>query len=210
MNFQGPGVKLKDEDLPKIGSRIGVGEDEIHAVLDVETRGGGFDKYNRPKMLFEPHIFHRLLRNTGNDTLLRTAEAHGLAYRKWGEKKYPKDSYPVLEKAMHLDKELALKSASWGLGQIMGFNHALVGYGSAEMMVAQFVDAGEPAQLEAMVAFIISAELDDEIREHDWAGFARGYNGSGYKKHGYHKKLEQRFAFWKGKPDTPWSMDRVG
>lgn len=61
MNFTGPGTRLADTDLPRIGSQIGVGEDEIHAFLDVETSGSGFDAQKRPKMLFEPHVFFRNL-----------------------------------------------------------------------------------------------------------------------------------------------------
>ncbi|WP_280141978.1 N-acetylmuramidase domain-containing protein [Methylobacterium sp. yr668] len=49
---------LLDLDLPRVGYTTGVGEDEIHAVIDVEAAGNGFDKLKRPKMLFEPHRFY--------------------------------------------------------------------------------------------------------------------------------------------------------
>ena len=61
MNFVGRAKRLDDLDIPAIGALIGVGEDEIHAFLDVEAAGSGFDKFSRPKMLFEPHVFYRLL-----------------------------------------------------------------------------------------------------------------------------------------------------
>ncbi|CAH2407467.1 hypothetical protein [Mesorhizobium ventifaucium] len=38
-NFKGAARRLDDLDLPKLGARIGVGEDEIHAFLDVEPAG---------------------------------------------------------------------------------------------------------------------------------------------------------------------------
>ena len=41
MNFHGKAKRLDDVDLPRVAARIGVGEDEIHAVLDVETAGSG-------------------------------------------------------------------------------------------------------------------------------------------------------------------------
>ncbi|SOR29789.1 conserved protein of unknown function [Methylorubrum extorquens] len=50
-------ARLSDYDLPRVGHTIGVGEDEIHAVMEVEASGGGFDRLKRPKMLFEPHVF---------------------------------------------------------------------------------------------------------------------------------------------------------
>ena len=204
MKFNGTAKCIDDEDLPRIGAKIGVGEDEIHAVLDVETRGGGFDSRGRPKMLFEPHIFYREL--SGNDR--ENAVALGLAYRKWGTKCYPKDSYARLAEAIKIDENAALRSASWGLGQIMGFNHKLAGYPSARKMVLAFLD-DEESHLEAMVEFIIASGLDDDMRNHDWRGFARGYNGAGYAKHGYHLKLAKSHAKWVKIPDTPLVMDRT-
>ena len=180
MNFHGEAIRLQDEDLPRIGAMIGVGEDEIHAVLDVEAAGSGYDSQGRPKMLFEPHIFWREL---GPGAKRDEAERKGLAYPKW-KRNYPKDSYPRLEKAMEIDANAALRSASWGLPQMMGFNAGVCGYATAYAMVQAFMRS-EAKQLEAMVKFIISNELDDELRRHDWAGFARGYNGPGYKANPY-------------------------
>lgn len=200
MRITGKAKRLDDIDLPAIGAEIDVGEDEIHAVLDVETAGGGFDSIGRPKMLFEPHIFYREL---GPGPARDKAVALGLAYPKWGQKKYPKDSYARLGQAMEIDLEKALRSASWGLGQIMGFNCKLAGYATARQMVDAFLD-DEETHLRAMVKFIINSGLHDELRGHDWAGFARGYNGAGYAKHGYHTKLAAAFKRWQGIPDTPY------
>ena len=49
MNFVGTGKRLDDIDLPRMGKLIGVGEDEIHAILDVESVGRGFDSQNRSR-----------------------------------------------------------------------------------------------------------------------------------------------------------------
>lgn len=204
MNFKGKAKLLDDIDLPKIGHLIGVGEDELHAVLDVETRGGGFDSKGRPKMLFEPHVFYRELSGA------QRAEAvkQGLAYRKWKRGNYPKDSYPRLMAAMKINANAALRACSWGLGQIMGFNCKLAGYQSARDMVVAFLD-DEEAHLRGMVNFIINTGLDDELRNHDWHGFAAGYNGSGYKAHGYHTKLARAFSKWSKIKDTPFDVNRT-
>jgi hypothetical protein len=198
-SFKGKAKRLDDIDLPRIGRLIGVGEDEVHAVIDVETAGGGFDGFGRPKMLFEPHVFYREL----GPTQRAVAVAQGLAYPKWGEQPYPKDSYPRLARAMKLSRAAALRSASWGLGQIMGFNHKSAGYASADAMVLDFLD-DEEKHLEAMIRFIISEDLDDDLRRHDWSGFARGYNGAGYAKHGYHTRLAAAYAKWAKIKDTPY------
>lgn len=198
MNFIGGGKVLDDIDLPRIGARIDVGEDELHAVLDVETRGGGFDSKGRPKMLFEPHIFYRELTDLRQrDRAVRQQ----LAYQKWGTRKYPRDSYPRLLAAIDINRNAAFRSASWGLGQIMGFNCTLAGYVTAEQMAVHFME-DEEHHLEAIVKFIENSGLDDELRGHDWRGFARGYNGPGYAKHGYHIKLASAFRQWSSIKDT--------
>jgi hypothetical protein len=125
----------------------------------------------------------------------------GLAYPRWGAKPYPADSYPCLAMAIKIDANAALRSASFGLGQIMGFNHKAAGYASPGDMVAAFCD-DEAAGLEAMIRFIESEGLDDELRRHDWSAFARGYNGAGYAKHGYHTRLAAAFKRWQAVPDV--------
>jgi hypothetical protein len=200
-DFRGRAKRLDDIDLPAIGYRIGVGEDEIHAVLEVESRGSGFDPQGRPAMLFEPHVFWREL---GNIAKRKEAVRLDIAYPKWGEKKYPIDSYPRLRMAMAIDETAALRSASWGLGQVMGFNFAAAGFSSPQAMVRAFMD-DEETHLSAMVNFIKTARLDDELRARNWSGFARGYNGEGYAKHGYHTRLSAAFARWQKIKDTPWS-----
>lgn len=209
--FKGKAKRIEDVDLPRIGHEIGVGEDVIHAVLDVESRGKGFDSKGRPIILFEPHIFYRQLKR--DPALQAEAVSAGLAYPKW-RRNYPKDSYPRLERAIKINERAALCSASWGLGQVMGFNHALAGFDTVQDFVLAMMD-DEDNHLEAMIAFIVSAGLDDELRELESAktraqriaaarDFARGYNGSGYEKNRYHIRIADRFEWWRGKPDTPW------
>lgn len=209
MNFKGRAKTIDDVDLPRIAAVIGVGEDELHALMDVETRGRGFDAQGRPMMLFEPHIFDKLI----NPKKRAIARTQGLAYPVWGSKPYPNDSYPRLHKAMRLDKDAALMSASWGYAQIMGFNHALVGYKTAEAMVKAFMD-DEERHIEAMVEFIRKSGIDDELREiaskvrsdpQDWAPIARVYNGPGYRKNNYHIRLAAAHNKWKAIPDTEWN-----
>lgn len=205
MMFQGHAKRLESLDISRIAATIGCGEDHLHAVMEVETRGGGFDRHGRIKMLFEPHVFYREL---GEGVKRDQAVREGLAYRRWGQERYPSDSYPRLHKAMQIDSVAALRSCSWGLGQIMGFNAALAGYSNAEAMVEAFRD-DEDTHLAAMVQFIVSSGLDDDLRRQDWRGFARGYNGAGYERHGYHTRLKAAFEKWRAIPDTPFTADDI-
>lgn len=198
-NFIGRAKRLEDLDIPRIGAIIGVGEDEIHAFMEVEAAGSGFDSQGRPKMLFEPHVFYRNLSGEQREEAVR----RDLAYPRWGQQPYPRDSYPRLIEAMAINETAALKASSWGLGQILGENYSMVGYDTPQEMVIAFMD-DEETHLEAMIRFVIAAGIDDDIRAHRWATVARVYNGPGYKKHNYDGRLAAAYRKWAGIPDTPW------
>ena len=168
-DFRGRAKRLDDIDLPKLGYQLGVGEDEIHAFIDVESRGCGFDSAGRPCILFERHKFHKYVPAAKRSAAVKA----GLASTAPGGYGAESDQYPKLLRAMAIDERAALMSCSWGLAQIMGFNHALAGYGSVEAMVLAFMD-DEENHLKAAVEFIMAARLDDELRRHDWQGFAAG------------------------------------
>lgn len=202
--FKGAALPIDDIDIPRIGHRIGVGEDELHAFMDVEAAGSGFDKQGRPKMLFEPHVFYRNLSGAERDAAVR----QGLAYKSWKRGNYPADSYPRLKKAMKINETAALKAASWGLGQILGENFAMVGYDTPQDMVRAFME-DEANHLEAIVEFLIEAGIDDDLRAHRWEVVARVYNGPGYAEHNYHGRMADRYRWWARIPDTPWSPSDV-
>lgn len=204
INFSGPAKRLDDIDLPRIAALISVGEDELHALLDVESSGHGFDAQNRPVALYEPHVAWRNCEGTLRDKLV----AAGLAYPKWGEKPYPKDSYPRILAAQAINETVALKATSWGLGQILGENYKAAGYASVQDMVSACV-ADEENQLAMMVRFIKANGLDDELRRHDWAGLARGYNGPQYAKNNYDARLAAAFAKWQKIKDTPYTLEDI-
>lgn len=198
--FKGRAKRIDDLDLPKIGHRIGVGEDELHAFIDAETRGAGFDGEGRPRILFERHIFHRYLPTAKRAGAIKG----GLASTTPGGYGKESEQYGKLTRAMAIDERAALYACSWGLAQVMGFNHSLAGYDSVDAMILAFMD-DEENHLQAAVSFIVNTDLDDELRRHDWAGFARGYNGKNYKINNYDKHLASAYAKWARIRDTPWS-----
>ena len=199
-NFTGAAKRIDDIDIPRIASRIGAGEDELHAFMDVETGGGdGFNARNQPDALYEPHVAYR---NSSGETRKKLVAA-GLAYKNWGEQPYPKDSYPRIVAAAKIDPRIACLATSWGMTQILGENYAMVGYDSPESMVEAFMEDAEN-HLEACVQFLIADNLDDDLVAHRWAAVARGYNGAGYAKNGYDTKMAARYAWWSGIPDTPY------
>ena len=189
MNFHGSGVKMQAADVPSVADELGVETAALRAVLSVETGGSGFDAAGRPKALFERHYFYKFLASQPDKQ--SAAVKAGLAYPKWGEKPYPKGSdavYAEIEAACEIDLDAALRSVSWGLGQIMGNNHKMVGFDTAEDMVKDAMES-EVNQLRQMAAFIKAAGLLDELQAKNWAGFAKGYNGPSYATNQYDAKL---------------------
>lgn len=195
-DFKGAAKPVDHVDIAVMAHRLAVNEDKMQAVKEVEAARSGFDSQRRPKMLFEPHVFYR---NLSGDERDEAVEA-GLAYRDW-RRNYPSDSYPRLKEAIEINQTAALKSASWGAGQILGENHLAAGYETVEAMVEAFME-DEENHYEAMVNFILTNRLDDELRRGDWRGFARGYNGPRYAENGYHTKLAAAYARWQGVADA--------
>lgn len=157
----------------------------VRAVIDVESRGG-FLSDKRPKILYERHYFNRL-----------TKSKHGVSdicNPKPGGYKGGASEYDRLSRAIKLDRDAALRSASWGAFQIMGDNCKACGFADVEAFVAAMVQS-EDAQLTAFVSFVKSNRLDDELRRKDWEGFARGYNGPAFRKNNYDSKLAAAYSF---------------
>jgi len=211
--FVGAARRLDDIDLPRMGHEIGVGEDELHAVIDVESRGKGFDSKCRPLILYEPHVAYRCSTSRAKrDALVRA----GLAYPKWGEKPYPKDSYPRLLKAIEIDETAALKACSWGMFQVLGENAQSLGWPSVQAFVRDMME-DEENHLKAAIQFIKVNRLDDELRAlaaldrpttaADCAPFVRVWNGPGYAKNKYHTKMAAAHNKWRKIRDTAWSPD---
>jgi hypothetical protein len=193
--FTGAATPLVDTDYEDAARAIGCTVAAVRAVALVESRGG-FLPDGRPKILFERHKFHSF--TSGK----YSAANPDISASRYGGYKGGAAEYDRLKKAIALDREAALKSASWGAFQVMGFNHKLVGFASVEDFVKAMV-SGERAHLDAFVQFIKKNHLDDELIRLDWAGFARGYNGPDYARNKYDQKMADAFSFYShGGPHT--------
>ncbi len=179
--FRGAAAPLSAAAIARAAQALRCDEAAVRAVIDVESRGG-FLRDGRPKILFERHYFHRL---TGG---VHSAAHPDISARRWGGYGPARGQYDRLARAIALDRDAALRSASWGAFQIMGDNHAAAGFDDVEAFVAAMM-AGEDAHLAAFVAFVRANGLDDALRRHDWAGFARRYNGPLYRRNRYDTKL---------------------
>ena len=185
LDFVGRSRALSSTGFSTAGQTLTVKAAEIWSVLAVETSGCGFLADRRPQILFERHYFHQLTGGRFDDGDISDPTAGG--YGPDGAHQYDR-----LARAIAKDRTAALKSTSWGLGQIMGDNFAAAGFPDVETMVAAMVDS-EDGQLAAVAAFLKSSKLDAPLQAHDWASFARGYNGPEYAKNHYDVDLRGEF-----------------
>lgn len=193
MNFIGPARPLADADVITIAGYLGCEVAAIRAVLSVESAGKGFGPDNRPIILNESHV---LWRELGPGAKRDRAARDGLAYQQWGMRPYPRtqgERYAWLAKAMAIDETAALRSCSWGLGQVMGFNHRAAGFDTVQAFVAAMT-VSEGAHIYAMARFIVTNRLQQHLRSKTWDSFARGYNGAGYAANQYDRKLADAYA----------------
>jgi len=197
MPYQGTGAPITGKALQTTQQRIGCDPATLWALLTVETRGFGYLTDRRPKILFERHIFHRL-------TDGRYDAYADLSARQPGGYIGGAAEYGRLQRAIALDRDAALSSASWGLGQIMGYHAGKLHYAGIDAMVDAFV-ASEDDQLDGMCRFIeTTPKLRDAMRREEWATIAFCYNGSAYAKNEYDTKLRQAYQLYDsdGCPDV--------
>ena len=181
--FQGRGVVLDGDGIAAACDTLRVHAAELWAVLTVETRGCGFLADRRPLILFERHYFSRLTKRKFD------AQAPDISNKQWGGYGGGGREYDRLGRAVKLDRAAALRSASWGLGQVMGENFKAAGFPDVEPMVDRLRGVGERAARKGMARFIASIGADTHLRAHNWPAFAAAYNGPAYAQNSYDERL---------------------
>jgi hypothetical protein len=168
----------------------------ILAIQSVESGNNGYLADGRPKILFEGHIFWRMLKAAGKNPADYVKGNEDILFEKSDRSKYTRGAseYVRLEKAEKIDRVAALKSASWGEFQIMGFNHKTVGYPDVDSFVESISQPGA-GQIRAVLTFMDNNKLLPLVRgpNKQWAKFAAAYNGAGYKKNQYDVKLQKSY-----------------
>jgi hypothetical protein len=177
--------ELKDLDYVVAAQLLGCDVPAVKAVKIVEAPKGGFLPDGRLTILFEAHLFSSKTKHVYDKT------HPDISAPKWDRKLYVGGAgeWNRLEKAKALNETAALESASFGMFQILGGNFKECGYNSARELISSFGES-ERNQLFAFVRYIQTRKLDVYLRNHDWANFARLYNGPMYKQNEYDKKLE--------------------
>ena len=199
-NFAAKGTPIAQSDVATAVTALGGDEATFWSLVAVETHGFGYLSDRRPQILFERHVFHQ---RTGG----KYSAAHpDISNPTPGGYIGKAAEYDRLRSAIQLDARAALESASWGIGQIMGYNAGLVGFANVEAMVTAMV-ASEAAQLQAFVNFIANqAALAKAFQTRNWTLLARLYNGPNYLKNHYDEQLQHNYTVFSVAANRP-NMD---
>lgn len=189
--------KLTDVQILSQAKVLGVESAVLRAVIEVECKGSGFNADNTPVILYERHVmWQRLIANGQSkiadqmmikrpDLCSKTSGGYGLYSAQHGR----------LNASAQYHRTSALESASWGIGQVMGYHWQSLGYPSLQAFINAMYKA-EASQLEAMCRYIKVNGLVNALKNKDWKAFARGYNGVAYAKNNYDVKLSNAYKKW--------------
>lgn len=160
----------------------------IKAVTEVESGGQGFLPNGRVVIRFEPHLFHRYTQGQFD-------ASHPQISFKNLRAGYPTGalhSWQLYDEAKALNLQAARMATSFGLFQILGSNWPNCGCKSLSEFITR-MSKSEAEQLNLFCNLITNWGLDDELREHQWARFARMYNGKDFKLMKYDIKLSNAY-----------------
>lgn len=188
---------LAEADLQQAADRLGIPLAAIKAINTVESSGTGFLPDSRPVILYERHIAHRLLAETG----IEQAELDALVARypnlinpaRGGYAGGPAEWSRLASACQVIPYDIATAACSWGQYQIMGYHWQRLGYASPEAFVGA-MHTGERAHLDAFTRYIeAEPALHKAIKAKKWAEVARLYNGPAYKANLYDIKLARAY-----------------
>ncbi len=189
--------KLNEAQIAAQAKALGIEVAALRAVIEVECKGSGFNADGAPVILFERHVFRQRLIANGKaavaDKVVR--ERPDLCSKSTGAYGLYSAQHGRLNAAAQYHRDSALESASWGIGQVMGYHWQALGYPSLQAFInAMYKD--EASQLDAMCRYIKVNNLVNALKNKDWKSFARGYNGAAYAKNSYDVKLGNAYKKW--------------
>lgn len=189
--------KITTAQIYEQALNLGIEYAALRAVIEVECKGAGFNADDTPVILFERHVFRQRLIANGQATIADTAmrKRPDLCNKTAGGYGLYSAQHSRLNDATQYHRTSALESASWGLGQVMGYHWQSLGYPSLQSFInAMYRD--EASQLDVMCRFIRVNNLVNALKNKDWKSFARGYNGPAYAKNSYDVKLGNAYKKW--------------
>ena len=189
---------LKISDIVVAANSIGVYASMLLAFREIEGKNEGFLPDGRPVILFERHKFYSNYKKSNG------VDAATTFFRMRPDICNPDPGgylggaleYTKLNLAAAKDKTAAQLSASWGLFQIMGFNHEVCGYPTVDSFVSA-TNESEKNHLACVVKFITKTPgLLQALKQRDYTRVAQIYNGPSQR--GYDNRLRIADIKYKG------------
>ena len=215
------GYKPSLSALRKAAKKLGVELSVIRAVFQTETGGQTYTKDGRIKILYERHYFSKFTHGKYNKDRDISAPTpfKGKTHKEKGKEvatpeidQYgnPSNQYRRFEKAKKLDEEAAYSSISYGSFQIMGSNYKDAGYKSAKEFGDAMFSADEDKMLDAFTNYISANHaMRKALLNHDWATFARLYNGPSYKDNKYDTKMAENYKIFSADPFKGYKESKI-
>ncbi len=183
------------EEYRRIAGRLGIDGPTLMAVKEVEMPTSGFLKDGHPVVTFERHYFHKLTEGRYDTSHPGISDSRPGGYGLPGAAQWA-----LLKEAYGVDPDAAYRSTSFGTAELMGDYYKQAGFETVAEFV-RFVSRTEANQLEAWARWLQPSGALEPLRRHDWAGFARKHNGTGFARNQYDLRLRlayeravQRFA----------------
>lgn len=188
---------LTINDYAEVADELGISVACIRAVVDIEAgvKNKGFNADNTPLVNFDLTMFRQAAGRHGIN-LNKYKASHPVVFAPLNVKKYGSHQaaqYARLNSAMSIDTVCAMESTFWGMFQIGGFNWKLCGCGSVREFVHR-VSYSEREQLELFADFIRARNLVGYLKNREWDKFSLRYNGPGYAKRGYDRRMAAAYA----------------
>lgn len=172
----------------------GVEPAALLAVAEVESGGQVFAKVqgrDEPLIRFGGHYFYRLLpaekRAAALGAKIASKSAGGVPNPRTQEGRWK-----LLNRAAMIDRQAAWRSASWGIGQVMGDHFEWLGYRTVDALVEE-ARAGAAGQARLMLRFIEKSGLTALLNTHQWENFALRYNGPAYERNRYDERMASAY-----------------
>lgn len=192
--------RLRDKDVVNAAKKYMIPYAVLAAISEKESRGFGFTDDNKPKVLFERHWMRKNLIAAGLDVCatITQLQREDLCNSKTGGYLGGKREYQRLQTAMRINREAAMKSASYGRFQIMGFHYKTLGYKTVEEYYSD-VHTSEAKHLDHFCKFVTSnTKLHKAMQDEDVETIAFLYNGPNHAKNNYVPDLVRLINKYKG------------
>lgn len=184
-------VPLSDRDFHEVASKLGVDVAAIKAVVEIEAgrTHEGFWAPGKPLINFDLSMFRQFAGKRGVN-IGKYTKSHAVVFN--SHRGSQPRARQRLSAARSIHPHAAVEGTFWGMFQIGGFNWKRCGAKSIEEFEER-MSKTERDQLDMFAEFISSTGLVKHLQSKNWAAFARGYNGPGYARRGYHTRMASAF-----------------